>query len=111
MLQMELPHAARWEQLAPAQTSGGRAPFKSAETFGLEFQQAEKAMQAEQGVEGDGDGAKRLEAARKAALEIESAMLADRETEEVKPRAPAPLVMGTVVHWSGRGFGILRSQA
>jgi len=65
--------------------------------------------------EAPGEGAKRMEAARKAAAEIK-ATLEKKEREPEQPVASNqkqanPVNMGVVIHWSGiRGFGILRSQ-
>lgn len=61
----------------------------------------------------DGDsGTKRLEAARKAALEIEASFKMGKDAQaDAKPKPAGPVHMGVVIHWSGRGFGILRSQS
>jgi len=69
-------------------------------------QRREEEAKAEEEAKIDPDGrARRLEAAKKAALEIQASV------HEMKdgPRQPTQRLMGVCIHWNDRGFGILRS--
>merc|ERR1711871_792932 len=56
-------------------------------------------------------GARKLEAAKQAALEIQASLNEPSRAAEPPPKSSGQMQMGVCIHWNCRGFGILRSQS
>merc|ERR1711959_482203 len=55
--------------------------------------------------------ARKLEAAKQAALEIQASLNEPSRAAEPPPKSSGQMQMGVCIHWNCRGFGILRSQS